>query len=206
MFSPKVLSPVPDPAFVRELRKIDPDLRVVWGYERYLKSAWTIERRMPPERYFACYASILESGEPRFIQQPIYDTNRPIYGYVADRETGLLNLHQMGYEIVGYRTFDLAPEYEWVQFVQEKDGSFRPLDQRTLTELKRAYAWDRNQPLSRIKFEQEQEQAAKEKALAQKRMDIAMEALPEAFRAVGKTLFGGQPTQVMEGTQISPNN
>ena len=77
MFQPKVLSPSPDPWFVRELRRIDPNLRIVWAYERYLKSSWAIERKFSPERYFAMHASLLENDGPRFVEQPIFDTNSP---------------------------------------------------------------------------------------------------------------------------------
>ncbi len=204
MFQPKVLSPTPDPNFVHNLRRIDPNLRVVWGYERYLKNCWTIERRMEPERYFACYASILESGEDRIIDQPIYDTNQPIYGYVADRETGLLNLHQMGYVQIGTRKFDLAPEHEWLMFVQEDDGSYRPLDERTLIELRRQYAWHFNQPFTKRRFLEEQERKDAEEARRQKRINAAQEVVPELAHLLGKKLYSRPVGEVMDGTQLSP--
>jgi len=202
MFQPTVLSPTPDPAFVCDLKRIDPELRVIWGYERYLKNCWAIEHHMEPDRYFECYASLLESKESRFIDQPIFDTAQPLYAYVMNEETLELELTQMGYKQVGTRKFDLAPEWEWIQFVQEKDGSFRPLDSRTIMDIKRTYAWHRNQPLSRIRFEQEQEREAKEKALQAKRVEEGMSAIPEIKRMFGKTLFGSAPTKVMEGTDL----
>lgn len=206
MFTPKVLNPTPDPDFVHNLKRIDPDLRVVWGYQRYLKSAWTIERKMPPERYFAAYASLLESGEPRFVQQPIYDTNRPIYGYIMDEETLELNLTQMGYEIIGYREFDLAPEYEWLMFVTNKDGSFRQLDERTLVELRRQYAWHLNQPLSRRRFLEEQERKERAEAQRQARIKDAESVLPDLAHMLGKTLFSKPVGEVLEGTELTPES
>ncbi len=143
---------------MRELRKIDPELRVVWGYQRYLKSRWAIERKLSPERYWSMYGSLFDSGEKRFIQQPIFDDSRPIWDEHGDI---------IGSECVGHREFDLAPEHEWVMFVENGDGSFRQLDPRTLTALRRAYAWDRFHSLTRAKIEREaeqQERLAKQRA------------------------------------------
>jgi hypothetical protein len=185
-FQPAILSPEPDPFYVRELRRIDPDLRLVWGYQRYLKQEWAVERRLPPERYFTNYASLLSSGEPRFIEQPIFDTAQPLFDEVGN---------SAGYAQVGTRQFDLAPEYEWLQFAPV-------LDQRLLTDLRRMYAWNRNHSITRLRLEAEAEQAALEKAAKQKRMDAAMDELPRVFRETGRHLFGGQPEKVLEGTQI----
>ncbi len=185
-FQPAILSPEPDPFYVRELRKIDPDLRLSWAYNRYLKQEWVVERKMPPERYFACYASLLEEGAPRFVEQPIYDTNQPLFDAAGN---------SAGYVQIGTRQFDLAPEYEWVQFAPA-------LDMRFLTELKRAYAWDRNHSISRLAFEKKQEQEAKEKAAKAKRMDEAYEGLKDVFRETGRHLFGGQPASVLKGTEL----
>jgi hypothetical protein len=180
-FTPKVITPEPDPSFVRQLRKIDPDLRVVWGYERYFRNCWTIERRVPPERYFAMFASLLEADAPRFVQQPIYDENETV---------------------IGHREYDLAPEYEWVMNVVEPDGSRRELDQRTITELKRAYAWDRFHSITRAKIEKEREQEEADRAAKKKRIDAAMDALPDVWRETGKVLFGGQAETIMEGSEL----
>ncbi len=185
-FQPAVLSPEPDPFYVRELKKIDLDLRLAWGYQRYLKNEWVIERKMPAERYFACYASILSSDEPRFVEQPVFDTNQPLFD-----EAG----NSAGYVQIGTRQFDLAPEYEWVQFAPT-------LDQRLLTSLKRAYAWDRNHPISRLAVEKAAEQEAKEKAAKSKRMDEAYDSIKDVFRETGRHLFGGQAASVMKGTEL----
>ncbi len=185
-FQPTVLSPDPDPFYVRELRRIDPDLRLTWGYARYLKHQWVVERKMPAERYFACYASLLEAGAPRFVTQPIYDTNKPIVDEFGNKH---------GYEQIGTRQFDLAPEYEWVTFVPV-------LDMRFVTELKRRYAWERGHSITRLRIEKEAEQAANEKAEKQKRLDAAYDELPKVFRETGRHLFGGQAKTVLEGTQF----
>src|ERR1043165_8091002 len=110
MFQPTILNPEPEPWFVRELKKIDPDLRVRWAYGQYLAQQWVIERKLPPERYFSIYASLLESDGQRFVKQPIFDTNLPIYDDNGDF---------VCYTQVGERDYDLAPEYEAVLFCKE---------------------------------------------------------------------------------------
>ena len=186
MFQPKVLQPTPDPWFVRELRRIDPDLRAVWGYQRYFVNRWVIERKLQPERYFSIYASLLESGEPRFVQRPIFDTNQPEYNDFGE---------EIGYRIVGYQDYDLAPEYEWVMWASH-------LGEDLLSTLRRTYAWERNHPISRLRFEKQQEEEARENKRRQLRAEMGFEGVKEAWRVAGKTLQGGQPTQVMEGTEL----
>lgn len=176
-FLPEVLKPKPDPAFVRELRKIDPDLRVTFGYERYLVKQWAIERKMPPERYFAAYASLLEADLPRFVEQPVYDTDQPIFNEEGE---------EIGFKQIGTRNFDLAPDHEWVMFAPALDGS-------VITELKRTYAWERNHPYSRAAFEKKQQEEidAKAKAKKDKRIAAAREGVEEAFREVRKEVVFG---------------
>lgn len=185
-FQPTVLAPTPDPFYVRELRKIDPDLRLVWGYNRYLMNKWVVERRIPPDRYFAMYASLLEEGAPRFVQQPIYDTSQPLYD-----EEG----NEAGYRVVGQREFDLAPDHEYVLAAEA-------LDMRLITELKRAYAWERFHSLTRAKIEKDQEEEARAKALKDKRMDIWLEALDQGYHETGKILSSKPVNEIMEGTEI----
>lgn len=192
-FQPAVLQPTPDPLFVRELRKIDTDLRVVFGYERYLMNRWVIERRMSPERYFAAYSSLLSSDNPRFIEQPIYDDAQPEYD-----EDG----NEVGYKVVGYRKFDLAPEWEYVMAVENDDKTFRELDSRTLLALRRTYAWERFHSITRYKMEKERErQDAEDRAAKARRDDIKLEIL-ERKREIWNLPFTGQPTTVMEGTEL----
>lgn len=177
MFQPTVLSPVPDPFYVKEIKKIDPNLRVVWGMERYLLPVWAVERKISPERYFRMYRSLIEAGEDRFITQPIYDTNQPIF----DAEGGVV-----AYQKIGERKYDLAPEYEWVMFVEEpNEGGYRPLDMRVVLELKRAYAWDRFHSLTRAKIEKEAEIAAKEKAMDARMDDVMKDAYNDTLRQLG---------------------
>jgi hypothetical protein len=91
---------------------------------------------------------------------------------------------EIGYKQVGIRQYDLAPEYEQLFFTEK-------LDEETLTSLKRAYAWERNHPLSRLKLEKEQEQEAMAAAQKKKRMDAALEGLDEALLEVRqKVQFG----------------
>lgn len=185
-FQPEVLAPTPDPFFVRELRKIDPELRVVWGYLRYMVRQWAIERRMSPERYYQMYAGLFESDQERFVDQPIFDTNQPITDEHGEFVT---------YKQIGSRKYDLAPEHEWVMFTQT-------LDMRTITELKRRYAWERNHTLTRLKMEREMEEAKRKEARAKKTAEIGMEGVREAWRQAGKIVQGEQPKKVMEGTEL----
>lgn len=174
-FQPAVLNPTPDPWFVRELKKIDPDLRVEWGYNRYLKHQWAIERKIPPERYFLQHASLLESDGPRFVEQPIFDSNQPIFDD---------NGEFISYRQVGTRTYDLAPEYEWVRFETV-------LSSDVLSAIKRSYAWERNHPISRLAFEKAQEQAEKEAAAKKRRVDAGLEGYDEVFLETRKKVQFG---------------
>lgn len=169
-FQPKVLNPIPDPFFARELRKIDPDLRVRWGYGDYLVNQWVIERRHTPERYFTVHAS-LEGGE-RFVDQPIFDTDQPLYNEYGEH---------IGYQQVGTRKYDLAPEWEYVCFVDQ-------LHSGVLGEIKRAYAWERNHPISRLAAEKKMEEEAQKKAEKMARLAAidVNEVVDEAKVKLGK--------------------
>ncbi len=113
------------------------------------------------------YSNILSSDEPRFVEQPIYDTNQPQYDENGDF---------VCYKQIGTRTYDLAPQYEWVSFVDA-------LELGVLIDLKRSYAWERNHPLSRARFEQEQREADERKEADQKRkrLEAGMEGFEEAM-------------------------
>lgn len=175
MFQPAVLNPTPDPWFKRELTRIDPDLRVEWAYNRYLKHVWAIERRIPPERYFLMYESLLSSDAPRFVEQPVFDSSQPLYDENGDF---------VCYRQIGTRKFDLAPEFEWVRFADR-------LDAMVLTDIKRSYAWERNQPLSRLRFEKQQEIEKKEAEARRKRLDGAIDGIDEVFlESRAKVQFG----------------
>ena len=173
-FQPKVISPSPDPFFVRELRKIDPTLRVVWGYERYLKSAWAIERKLPPERYFNMHASLFDEGGQRFVDQAIYDTDRPLFDEYGEF---------VCYEQVGTRKYDLAPEWEWIMFADAQD-------MRAITDLKRAYAWQYNHSITRERIERQIEQERRDAARKAKMVDIGLEALDQQYRESGMRVIG----------------
>jgi hypothetical protein len=170
--------PTPDAWFVRELKKIDPDLRVVWGMERYLKTEWAIERKTPAERYFLMYEAILSDAGPRFVEQPVYDCSKKLYD-----EGGSF----IGYEQVGTRTYDLAPEYEWVAFRTE-------LNQALLDRIKQLY-WERDH-----QKEVEQQAAAEKDKKAEtfdnKLNDSIAEGIEEGFRANRQeVVFGHGPTR-----------
>jgi hypothetical protein len=176
VWQPKVLNPEPEPWFVKEVKKIDPNLRVVWGYGRYLVNQWALERKIPPERYHQMYKSLIESGEPRFIKQPIFDSNQPI----IDEYTGEIET----YVQVGERDWDLAPEYEWVSYSEHLNEEF-------LTRIRRSYAWERNHPISRMKFEQKQEEEAKQANWAKQRKEAIREGVEEAYHKMRKKIVFG---------------
>lgn len=132
---------------------------------------------MPPERYFECYASLLEADAPRFIDQPVYDTDKPIYNELGE---------EIGYEQIGTRKFDLAPEYEWVMWADHLDNS-------VIAEIKRTYAWERNHPYSRAAYEerQERERLAKEQERTNRRLEAAADAFEEVFAETRKKVHFG---------------
>jgi hypothetical protein len=179
MFIPDVLRPEPEPWFVRELHIIDRSLRVVFGYERYLRKCWVIERRLNAERYAISYASLFRDNLPRFIEQPVFDTNQPLY----DDEGGI-----SGYRQVGSRTFDLAPEWEWIANIETPQGGYKPLSHDDLIALRRQYAWNYNHPYSRARFEEEERRKAEAKEAAKKtaRVDTWMDSIEEAWSVHGK--------------------
>ncbi len=189
MFNPAVLHPEPDQLIQRELRLIDPALRLVWGYDRYLVNKWVIERKLSPERYWTIYASLYENHIPRFVTQPIFDTNEPLY----DEDGGMC-----GYKQVGSRQFDLAPEWEWLATIETKKGEFKQPGPEDLVDLRRQYAWNYTHPLSRAKFEQEEAEkaAAKENDQKQKRVDLWMESIEQAWSEHGKRVTIAVPEGV----------
>ncbi len=165
MVQPTVLSPTPDPAFVRELKRIDPDLRVVWGYQRYLQNEWVIERKKSPENYFKSHAALFEEGGPRFVAQPIFDSGQPIMN-----EEGEV----VAYQKIGERMFDLAPEYEHVM-------GMKTLSNQALIELRRAYAWHQNHPISRMRFEQKAEEERKSAEFKKQICEATDAAMDQVF-------------------------
>lgn len=192
-FEPAVLHPSPDPSIVRALRQIDPDLRLVWGYDRYLRHRWAIERKIPTARYHEMYQHFLASGEERFIEQPIYDDDQPIYDEWGD---------VIDHAIVGYRKYDLAPDYEHVQFIEAPDGGFRHPNMRDVLELKRVYAWERFHSLSRARFEKQQLEDAKDAAFRKETADMLIDAVDEAWSETGVRVRGRQPEAVFAGTEL----
>lgn len=182
-FTPTVLNPEPEQWFIKELALIDQDLRVVWGFDRYLMNNWVIEAHIPPHLYAQRYFSFLCSGGPRFIEQPIYDRSKPIYD-----EDG----NEVGFPIIGTRQFDMAPEWEWRKTIQLSDGSFKPLGMDDILALKKEYAWNRNHAYSRAKFEAEQAEAdaQKEQAEKEQRKEIWLEAYDQAWSETGRRVTG----------------
>lgn len=198
MFTPQVLNPQPEPWFVKELELIDPNLRVIFGYERYLMKNWVIECRIDPAMYAKRYFTLLTSGQPRFIEQPIFDEGKPIYDpYDPLQETPI------GHEQVGVRKFDLAPEWEWRKTIHLPDGSFKPLGMDDILELKREYAWNRNHAYSRERYEMEQREAdeRKEKEEKAKGVEMWMEAYDQALFEAGQRVTGKPLTHGVEYPQ-----
>lgn len=166
-------SPEPHPWFVRELRRIDPEMRVVWAMERYLRAEWAIERKIEPERYFAMHSSLLSDDGDRFIDQPVFDDSKPLYDEFGDLT---------GYEQIGTRKLDLAPEWEHI--------AFRPtLDQALLTKIKQLI-WENNHQ-EEVLRQQALDDEARLAEKKMKRIDAATEGIDEAMLEVRtKVQFG----------------
>jgi hypothetical protein len=172
---PETLRPEPEPWFVRELKAIDPALRVVFGYQRYFEKRWAIERKMSSEAYYQAYKSLIDSGEPRFVDQPIFDSTKPVFDEYGDIVT---------YEQIGVNKYDLAPEYEWLMFTDR-------LDDEVLTTIKRSYAWHERHSFSRQRFEMEQEQKEYREAHKRKLAPLVEEGLDEAYSKLRKKVVFG---------------
>jgi hypothetical protein len=167
-------APTPDAWFVRELKKIDPEMRVVWGMDRYFRAEWAIERKMPAEQYWLAYESVLSDGGDRFIDQPIFDVSQPI----KDELTGDI----LSYVQVGTRKFDLAPEYEHITFR-------KTLDQQLL-DLISKLCWQHAHPEETRKADEEEKikRAADQKA---NRIAGALDGIDEALKEVRKEVVFG---------------
>lgn len=175
--------PRPEDWFVRDLKLIGEDFRVSWGQERYGVQLWVIERHVPADMYGRIYAG--QRGE-RYIDQKLTDADG---------------------QISGGRRYDMMPEWEWVMFARERDGSFRPLDQRTLYEVK---VWLKE--YTRVEDQLSAERAAflaRELAKDELRRDRQGRAImsnpanrTEGDRIIWETPYSGQPERVMPGTEI----
>ncbi len=162
-------APQPPDWFVKALKLIDPEMRVVWAMERYLKEEWAIERKMPPEQYWLGHESLLQDGGARFVDQPVYDCSQ--------RETDPVTGEFVGYKQVGTRKYDLAPEYEWI--------AFRPtLDQVLLDSIQKR-VWEMNHP-EQAEAQRKAEADAKAKAEETKTNEAVKEGTDEALLEVGK--------------------
>lgn len=166
--------PEPDPWFVRELKLIDPTMRVMWAQERYLRQEWAIERLYPAERYWLSHESLLQDGGDRFVEQKVYDDSQPLYDDAGNH---------IGSKVIGIRKFDLAPEYEWI--------AFRPtLDQALLTLIKKLI-WKNAHP-EEVAAERRGEQDSKETATERKVNDAIKDGVDEAFRESRKVVQFGR--------------
>jgi hypothetical protein len=183
MWMPDVLRPAPDKFYESELKRIDPDLRLVWGYDRYLQNRWVVERKIPYDRYAAMYHTSIDTGEERFIDQPVFDDDKPIYDEAGE---------VIGSEQVGTRKFDLRPEWECVLIVENDEGEYRPMDMHAVIEVKRAYAWDRFTSLEKLKLEGDAEREGKENKLKEERIDAAMDEFKSHRRELYNLPFTGQ--------------
>lgn len=165
--------PIPPEWFTRELKKIDPELRAVWALERYLKETWAIERKCSAERYWTMYNAVMESKFPRFIDQPVFDDAQPIKDEFGQT---------IGHVQVGTRQLDLAPEYEWIHFSET-------LDQKLLDSIKKLY-WEHNHSAEAAAALQT-EQEARDEAQRAKRIDAAVDGIPEALLETRKVVQFG---------------
>lgn len=177
-------SPTPDEWFVRELKLIDPKLRVVWGMERYFRAEWAIERKMEAEEYWLAHASLMAEGGPRFVDQPIYDHAKPI----KDLEGNVT-----AYEQVGVNKYDLAPEYEYIAFRPSLDGEL-------ITLIKKLY-WENahKEDVARQDKIDDQEREKQKKA---RRMAAAAEGIEEALLETRKIVQFGHGQARSENEKV----
>lgn len=178
---PAHLSPNPDPWFVQALKEIDPDMRVVWGMERYFRAEWAIERKMDSEEYAKAYAAVVLDGGPRYVDQPVLDNSQPI----KDEEGSVI-----GYVQVGINRYDLAPEYEWLTFCPV-------LVQSVLDALKKRI-WEYDHPVEAALLLQQEEEDKEGDRRAQ-RLLASMEGVDEAFKEVGREVVFGYGATRKEG-------
>ncbi len=115
----------------------------------------------------------------RFVDQPIYDHDQMLLD--ADG-------NEAGPRLIGYRKFDLAPEFECMHIVEEPDGSYKPFGGDDILSLKRAYAWNRNHAYSRARYEEEQRMIEEKKKADEvaETHELYGDAYEQAYRASGR--------------------
>src|SRR3990167_1027946 len=106
-----IVMPTPEAWFVRELRLVSPDLRMVWGREQFGWDCWVIQRRIPNGEWRRIYADAIEQNQERFIHQKMSDG------------TG--------------RYYDTMPTWQAVHFCKDADDRPRPPDRRDLVSIRR---------------------------------------------------------------------
>lgn len=178
---PAHLSPNPDPWFVQALKEIDPDMRAVWGMERYFRAEWAIERKMDPEEYALAYSAVVLDGGSRYVNQPVFDNAQPI----KDADGNVT-----GYVQVGVNKYDLAPEYEWLTFCPN-------LNQTVLDALKKRI-WEYEHPVEAAAILKQEEEDREGDKRAQ-RLLASMEGVDEAFKEVGREVVFGYGATRKEG-------
>jgi len=88
--------------FERELQRIHPDLRVVWGAQEYGVDRWVIQRQIPADVHAQCLEEFesLFPGEDRYFDQSLTDDNG---------------------DVRGTRRFDRVPSWALVHIVEDRE-------------------------------------------------------------------------------------
>lgn len=163
--------------FEDELKLMAPDLRLVWGLEPYGWPCWVVERRIP--EWSRVFGPDIDAGKPRFA-----------YRNIAGE----------------WHRYDTMPEWMGVHFIHE-EGVPRPPDRRDLTSLRRwlfefgrsadQAVHDRLKREARdAKYEKDHDDEVGYRLKTNRRWRDPLTGLDE------NDPFGGQPQQVMEGTQF----
>lgn len=182
--------PLPPTAFEKQLRAFDINLRVVWGARPYARPCWVIERKVPPELYYKTYLQGKDPELDRYAEQTIYNDNGTVFGK---------------------RLYDMMPTWHPVYFVINSKGEKLDLDSNVIEYLRRHYEQTllgipeigiKTLITDHAKVEAEQAKRKEDRVdrAAREVMDHKTEIWKDYFG------FGGQPRQVLEGTELQPSS
>lgn len=172
---------------MKQLERFDANLRVVWGFGLGKPfPGWVIERRIPDHMKAKVYGD-KPSNRTRFSDQWVVD------------EKG---------KTVVRRSFDMMPDYHPVYRVIGDDGQpILDLGEHVIDYLRKNYTRTllgfpelslqhhrEDQSLSETRKQKQDEQLWEDSSL--KVMEHKTDVFPESFH------FGGQPSQVKEGSEL----
>jgi hypothetical protein len=176
----------PPAEFVKQLERFDPDLRVVWGLGQAAPfPGWVIERRIPGEMRAKFYEN-KPRGRERYAAQVVVENGK----------------------VVGYRRFDMQPDYWPVYRVMNAEGEpISELGEFVIDYLRIHYKRTLlGFPELSEKFHKEDlaEKEAAEVVGHDKFLDDTSRKVLEHRTEVWPEYFahGGQPKQLKEGTEV----